>query len=240
MRIRHTILAAVLGISALASNGARADIIFSAPSGLAGNQNYPGTLGLNFRVNVGSSLDVTALGVFNPLSGTDTAIQTNLYAQIFQTTLGSNGVPISGVAVTPALDFLGVTDPTGAAYVFQSITPVVLGAGTYEIAAWDYNAVDKAYNQGLVVAGGLGGPITFDNLAGALTLLNSSYSTVLGSVGTIGQAGQTRFGAGSFIATDPPVGSPVPVPEPSSLSLFGAGLLGFAGFAVFRRRKQSA
>ena len=29
------------------------------------------------------------------------------------------------------------------------------------------------------------------------------------------------------------------VPEPSSLSLFGAALLGFAGFAVYRRRKQS-
>ena len=29
------------------------------------------------------------------------------------------------------------------------------------------------------------------------------------------------------------------VPEPSTLSLFGAGLLGFAGFALYRRRKQS-
>ena len=28
------------------------------------------------------------------------------------------------------------------------------------------------------------------------------------------------------------------VPEPSSLSLFGAGLLSFAGFAAYRRRKQ--
>ena len=41
------------------------------------------------------------------------------------------------------------------------------------------------------------------------------------------------------ISTSCPSGASEPVPEASTLSLFGAGLLGCAVFAVYRRRKQS-
>ena len=129
------------------------------------------------------------------------------------------------------MDFDGVADPSGAAYVFQSITPVTLGPGTYEIAAWNYGAGgDSNFNYGFIQSGN-GGPITFNSLNGALTADGSSYAYTAGGVGNIPDDGTTRYGAGTFVATA--------VPEPATWAMLLIGLFGI-GFLVRGQRRQDA
>ena len=73
MKMRQTIMAAAVALATVGMSAANAATIYDTSPGLAGNQNWSGTLGLNFTVN--SKVSVTALGVFNALSASDTPIR---------------------------------------------------------------------------------------------------------------------------------------------------------------------
>ena len=188
--------------------------VYDAATGLAGNQTWTGTLGLNFTVN--QAVRVAALGTFDSTGGT---ITSDIYGVIFDS---------NGAAVTPILNFNNTADPSGAAFVFRSFpTAVILAPGQYQVATWGYDSTFRNYNNS-----GPGGPVTFNTLGGSLTAVSSSYgaSNTPGVYATIPDNGSTRYGASSFLAGA--------VPEPASWALMIGGI-GFAGLVARRNRRTN-
>jgi hypothetical protein len=216
MEMKITRLSAFFGLLALAGAvSARADDMASAytdPAG-QGKQAWGGNLALNF--NVLSPITVTELGVFNA-SGTGT-ITGPIEVVIYNTA--------TNTAVTQEVTFQGNYTPAGLGYdVFQAITPVVLGVGSYEVDAVGFGASDPNGNLNT----GSSGPI-LNNYAGSLAFSGASYdsSSVLDDPSLCSGCVPSQFDAGTF--------GTVSVPEPSSLLLFGTGVLGL-GMMAFRRK----
>ena len=133
---RRLIAVAILGLTGLGSVHAQT-IAYEDPSN-QGNQAWGGNLGLLFQVN--SPIVVTALGVFNA-SGSGTITGT-INVVIYNTT--------TNTAVTPVLTFHGHYTPAGLGFdVFQPITPVPLGVGSYEIDAVGFSSTDLNGNRRL-------------------------------------------------------------------------------------------
>ena len=213
MAARRLLSIALLSAALTVGGAASAAKVYDTPSPLNGNQTWGGTLGLDFTVN--TSVSVDSLGAFD--SGGD-GIVGNVYTTIFNNL---------GVAVTPVLDFAGLAS-TGGAYISQSITPVVLTPGSYQLASWGYSASDPNYNNN-----GPGGPITFNTIGGALTAVGAEYNYPVnaGTPGSIADVGRTRYGAGTFDATNyspPPPPPPPPLPGPPGPGIYdaAAGLSG--------------
>jgi hypothetical protein len=186
-------------------------VIYDTPASTPGNQNWAGTLGLDFTVN--APVKVTSLGTFD--SGKD-GITSDIFVAIFDS---------AGSIISPVVSFNGTANPGGTAYVFQSITPFTLAAGNYQLGAWGYNNTDMNYNAGFV---GLPGAITFNSFGGKLTATGTRYANAAGGIGTIVDVGATRYGAGSMTVAN--------VPEPASWAML---LSGFAlvGYAARRRQR---
>lgn len=194
--------------------------VYDTSPGLASNQNWGGTLGLDFTVN--SPVKVLSLGTFDSSGGT---IDTNIEVGIYSLS--------TGLLVTPIVSFLGTTDPSGAAYVFQGLdVPVTLAKGDYQLAAWGYDQGLGNYNYGYIESGN-GGPITFNSLGGALTADGTAYSYSPVVLATIADDGTTRYGAGSFL------GEAVPEPATWAMMLLGVGMIG-AGLRLARRKNDVA
>lgn len=167
-------------------------IAYTDPAG-QGNQSYGGNLALNF--DVVSPITVTSLGAFNA-SGSGTITGT-IQVVIFNT--------VTRTEVTPVETFHGAYAPEGLGFdVFQTITPVVLGAGTYEVDAVGFSGVD------------LNGNI---NYSGTGPVLNSGGGKLLFT-------GASYDGNGSL---DDPASCPGCQPAPAQLSQFDAGTVSSAG-----------
>jgi len=212
--IRKMLLAGGAALCVVAFGSAQASTpIYDTAPGLVGNQAWTGSLGLDFTVN--STVTVDSLGAFT--SG-GAPIATDVYVAIYN--LGTSS------AVTPIVDFAGTPDPTGAAYVFKSISAVTLAPGNYQLTAWGYGPNNPNYNYGFIASGD-GGPIVFNTDGGALTADGTQYSYSAGGIATIPDNGTTRYGAGSFTVSS--------VPEPAS---WGLMLLGFSGLGVVLRSRR--
>jgi hypothetical protein len=176
---------------------------------VGGNQQWGGTLGLDFDVN--QTIYVTSLGSFD--AGRD-GITHNIFVGIFNAT--------TGLLVGPAVNLNGTAN-TGGAYDSVAIATLTLTPGHYQIGAWGYNNADDInFNNG-----GPGGPISFNTLGGALTAIGSHYSDFgsPGAFATNPDVGSTRYGAGTFSAY---------IPEPATWGMMIAGF-GLVG-ATLRRR----
>jgi len=219
-------LSAFFGLLVLAGAvSARADNIAYTDQAGAGRQAFGGNLALNF--NVLSPITVTELGVFNA-SGSGAIFGT------IQVVIYNTGTK---TAVTPVVTFSGNYTPAGLGYdVFQGITPVVLGVGSYEVDAVGFSGFDP---NGNINYGG-SGPILND-FAGSLAFTGASYdgspvlddpSSCPGCVSLPTQSSQFdagTFGNGTVVTT---------TPEPGTLTLLGSGLLGLA--AHLRRKSALA
>jgi hypothetical protein len=203
------LLGAALAAVSAAPSVAATQVYFSTVQNLAGNQAYTGTLGLNFDVN--SPISISALGVFDDSSN---GLQSSLAVTIYDRT--------TGLALFTPVVFAAGTANTGDEYIFQNIAPLLLGAGSYQLAAWNYGASEMNYNNS-----GPGGPISFNNLNGAITAVGTSYSGTRGVFATIPDVGLTRYGAGSFKATA--------VPEPATWAMF---LIGFGAVGYSMRSRK--
>jgi hypothetical protein len=191
-----------------------------------------GNIALIFDVN--SPISVTALGVFNATgSGTFT---TPVQVVIWNTTTNTE--------VTPVVTFLGSYTPVGLGYDdFQPITPVALGAGSYEVdevgLGCTFNCSEQFGNQahgstGPVLSTG-GGLLTFN---GAAYNFNASLSeptpgNCLGCNGLPSQSSQ--FDVGTFEFESPAATTP----EPSYVVMLGLGLLLVSLLRLSRRFKRA-
>ena len=109
-----------------------------------------------------SPITVTGLGVFNA-SGSGT-ITGPIRVVIFNT--------VTNTEVTPVETFKGAYTPAGLGFdVFQVITPVVLGVGSYEVDAVGFGSNDK---DGNLNTGSSSGPM-LNNGGGALTFTGAGW-----------------------------------------------------------------
>ena len=203
-----------------------ADTVAYSDPGSSGDQAFNGNLALTFTVN--SPITVTSLGVFNA-SGTG-LITGTINVVIFNTATNSKVTPV--VTFGPDSTY---TPGAGGFDVFQSISPVVLAPGTYEVDAVGFSTSDENGN----IRFGSAGP-TLNNGGGVITFTGAGWdsSLSLDDPQTCMECkalppGASQFDAGTFTYE----GGVVTTPEPASLSLFATGLLGLAGLL---RRKRAA
>lgn len=183
-----------------------------------GTQAYGGNLALNF--NVVAPITVTDLGVFNAAG--NGVITGTISVVIYDLT--------SHTQVTPVVTFHGTYATGGLGFdVFQAISPVTLGVGSYQVDAVGFSGTDL---NGNINTGSSTGPL-LDTGGGKLVFAGASYdgSAVLDGpttcAGCQGLPAQThQFDAGTFAFAA--------VPEPGALGLLGTGML--AAAAMLRRK----
>jgi hypothetical protein len=182
-----------------------------------GTQAWGGNLALNF--NVVAPIILTELGVFNAAG--NGVITGTISVVIYDLT--------SHTQVTPMVTFHGTYATAGLGYdVFQTITPVTLGVGSYQVDAVGFSGTDL---NGNLNTGSSSGPLLNGGgnllFAGAAWDSSSTLDGPTSCAGCVGGSAQSsQFDAGTFAFTA--------VPEPGSLMLIGSGVLVLAG--VIRRK----
>ena len=200
---------------ALTGASVHADTVAYADPGNQGTQGFGGNLGLNFSVV--SPITVTSLGAFNA-SGTG-IITGTIQVVIFNTTTNTEVTPVVTFGPNASYTALGFD-------VFQAITPVVLGPGSYQVDAVGFSASD---HNGNLNTGSSSGPVLSGG--GSILFTGAGYdgSATLDDPSACAGCKPNQFDAGTFTFTT------TPTPEPSSLLLFGSGLVALAGMAGLKK-----
>ena len=212
-------------------------------------QNYGNSLGLDFEVL--APIDVLALGMFDGNNNVDQSmfygVDLSSGVTVLIYNIPTDGPPtiVASVYFNPANFNLsqpnyGEGQQINAENFLFLSSAVELQPGNYSVVAWN----DWNWNVNFTGAAGGTNPYTTQNDGGGLISFDGlgRYAPAPGSADpffgfpTIVDAGPNdRYMAGSFIFENPnDLGS---IPEPSTLGLIGAGLLGT--WALRRRRRQN-
>lgn len=206
-------LAVVVILSVYASAARALPVIAYDNPVSAGNQNYGGSLGMDFDANL--PIVVTRLGVYDD-GANGIAAGTTLNATIFRRT---------GVAVGPVATFTNVSPGTlVGGQRFIDVVDYLLEPGQYSIVAWGYNNNDLNGN---------GAPFSILNSNnGAISFVGTSRFGAAGLFPATPDGGPAnRYRAGTFEFFE--------VPEPSTFALWGCLGLGLAiGSGAWYRRRR--
>ena len=204
----------------------------------AGNQNWPGMLGLNFSI-VGGVFQLTHLGVFDDRMN---GLTSNLTVSLYEVVGASRNLVASTVFNS------GTANPGGEQFIYKALTgtPIFLDAGKYTIRAIGFNGNDRNFNTNEVGGANNFGnanndntttPITFNTFGGFLQNGSSvfeHFSSTASLSSQLAASGReflrsSTFGAGTLQLTQV-------VPEPASMAL---GLMAMGALVAARRRRQS-
>ncbi|MEC9037004.1 MAG: hypothetical protein VX588_09295, partial [Verrucomicrobiota bacterium] len=161
-------------------------IIYDVAEGTEGNQDFGGSLGMDFDVS--SVITVSELGAFD--SGSD-----GLFLPIRVELWSREGD--SGIEVLAEMDFdendEGVLE---GGHRFKALTePLILEPGGYTIVATGYGAGERNYNRGI----GPSDAFSANDLAGQITFIGGSRWGNAGTFpGNVDGGPEQRYGAGSF------------------------------------------
>jgi PEP-CTERM motif len=184
--------------------------IFSLDPGTAGNQ-VCCTLGLDFTVT--NPIKIDSLGAFTNGKSSITVTIFNL----------SDNSAVSGLSTTIT------SDGPNSGYVFNSITPVTLTPGNFQITAFGWTNSNLEYNPDQQP---LGAQAAFFTDGGAIVQGGAYYNLFLANqVATTFDAFTSTYGAGNFTVEA--------VPEPSTWAMMILGFMG-VGFMAYRRKHTSA
>ena len=188
MKSFHIISVTVLtGLLLLSRLGAQVTI-FDAVEGTVGNQEFAGSLGMDFEVN--SEIVVTDLGAFD--SGSDGLFQ--LITVELWTRDGGSGIEVIATEMFDQ-DDEGTLD---GGHRFRALNnPVALEPGSYTIVAYGYGPGEPNVNVGGEPAENFG--LSADDAGGAITFVGGSRWGDAGSFPANVDGGpEQRYGAGSF------------------------------------------
>jgi hypothetical protein len=202
---------------------ASASEIYSLPGGTTADQNWSGSLGLDFTVN--SDVVVYGLGAFYDNGDPITVA-------IYQTDASnSSGTLVASTTIAAAL----------SPYTFQAVTPVLLTPGYYQVAAWGYGSGTGNYNTGNC-GGGYCPALNFNSLGNELGFglpwfnfgtTGFAYQDQDDNYGNSGPYGNEHYyGAGNFEAFATPL--------PSTWTMLIAGFIALGFFAYRGSKKNSA
>lgn len=150
-----------------------------------GNQNFGGSLGIDFEVN--SDIEITQLGVFD--NNQDGIPSGTLNAAIYSRS-GNSGTLITTVSFTNASQ-----GALANGYLMKAIAPLALTSGDYTIVTDGMGTPNELFNSG----GGASVP-TIDNGGGAITFEGAGrFSVPTGVFPTTVDGGPAnRYHAGTF------------------------------------------
>lgn len=165
----------------------------STPANTAGNQDFGGSLGMDFIVV--QAVQVTALGCFDDLAD-GIAVGTTITVELWRRNdQGTPGIPgdDTGTAVLARQAFTGAASGTRkAGNRFKPLaSPVTLTNGAYTIVAYGYNRNERNGN-----AAGDFPALTLDG-GGALEFVRSRWGTA-GAFPTTVDVKVAQYGAGTF------------------------------------------
>jgi hypothetical protein len=216
-----TKLLAVCAFAGWAS-AANAGIIALTATETGGNQDFNGTLGIEFTVNAGYTIEVTGLGVYD--AGGDGFGGNSFYVAIFT------------AAQNLMIQVFGSPDtwtPTAGYNIFDFtslVGPFSLSAGDYVLAAQGFDSTNNLWNAGFG-----GSAPSINDGGGAISFTGSTYNATTGSFlfpNVVDGIPTPRYHSATFEYDV--VSAPAPVPAPATLALFGLGL---AGLGWSRRKK---
>lgn len=208
------------------------------PTGDGERQDFRGSAGLFFTTN--APLTISSLGYWDDnLDGVTASLTVAIYEvssgtitnnqQAFITFNGTQGAlygPTIANQQNPPGQ--GMSGRTGQFRMDNLANPFVLGAGSYALVAWGYNAANRIIN-----APEGGTAVNVNSFGGILTFNDSRYTSQTAVMPTNLDSTAAQY----VIATFSP--DLVAVPEPGHYALM-AGAAGLAGSWWMRRRKTRA